>query len=129
MKKHNFFFALVFLCFGLGISVKSNAQESYSTKGPKQEMTDLSKEKKVVDWEAEEDEHPYGGTFQLISSKELTSKELFTSDYLLPLVEKNRLENEEKIIQLSPNTKLRILSKKQIASADFKPFKKLYSFE
>lgn len=76
----------------------------------------------------DEQDHPYGGTFQIIASKAAGKKEVFTTD-LLTFVENNRLENEENILVLSPITKLRILSKKQISSANFHPIEKLYSFE
>jgi hypothetical protein len=75
----------------------------------------------------DEQEHPYGGTFQLICSKD-AKKEIFTTE-LLKLVEKNRLEDTENILVLSPVTRVRILSKKQIAASDFQPIQKLYSFE
>jgi hypothetical protein len=78
--------------------------------------------------EVDDQEHPYGGTFQIICDKNARKKEIFTTD-LLKLVEDNRLENEEKILVLSPITKIRILSKKQISSPDFHPIEKLYSFE
>jgi hypothetical protein len=73
-------------------------------------------------------ENPYGGTFQIICDKNAGKKEIFTTD-LLKLVEDNRLETEEKVLVLSPITKIRILSKKQISAADFHPIEKLYSFE
>jgi hypothetical protein len=78
--------------------------------------------------EVDEQEHPYGGTFQIICSKEAGKKEVFTTE-LLTTIENNRLDNEEKILVLSPVTKIRILSKKQISSPDFHPIAKLYSFE
>jgi hypothetical protein len=76
----------------------------------------------------DDQEHPYGGTFQIICSKEAGKQEVFTTD-LLKLVEENRLENEEKILVLSPVTKVRILSKQQISAPGFQPIQKLYSFE
>jgi hypothetical protein len=78
--------------------------------------------------EIDEQDHPYGGTFQIICDKNAGKKEIFTTD-LLKLVEENRLENEEKTIVLSSITKIRILSKKQISAPDFHPIEKLYSFE
>lgn len=78
--------------------------------------------------QSDDQDHPYGGTFQIICDKNAGKKEVFTTD-LLKIVEDNRLENKENIVVLSPVTRLRILSKEQIASQKFQPIEKLYSFE
>ncbi|OFY86923.1 MAG: hypothetical protein A3F72_00790 [Bacteroidetes bacterium RIFCSPLOWO2_12_FULL_35_15] len=77
--------------------------------------------------ETQENEHPYGGTFEFIAKKN-SPKEVFTTD-ILKLIEEKRLDDQEQIIVLSPTTKLRILSKKQISSPGFQPFKYLYLYE
>lgn len=74
-----------------------------------------------------ENDHPYGGTFQFIIKKG-QAQELFTTDVLL-LIEEKREENREVMLTLSENTKVRILSKRDISSAGFEPIKNLYSFE
>ena len=89
-------------------------------------VTIASKESAEI--EIGENTHPYGGTFQFIISKNAKSKEIFTTD-ILKIIEDNRTESEEKIIILSPNTKVWILSKNQINNPDFIPLINLYSIE
>ncbi|HEX8517051.1 MAG TPA: hypothetical protein VF868_12705 [Bacteroidia bacterium] len=88
-------------------------------------MTALNSPKSIV---VDDQDHPYGGTFQIICSKESGKQEVFTTD-LLKLVEANRQDNEEARLVVSPVTTIRILSRKQISAADFRPIEKLYSFE
>jgi hypothetical protein len=111
----------------LGLSTLVNAQEDCQ-RCPKPTLTPVE-QTKVSELQSGENDHPYGGTFQLICSKTLLAKENFTTDYLLPLVEEKRREDEEVTIELTPNTKLRILSKKQISAPGFQPIKNLYAFE
>lgn len=89
---------------------------------------DPTKETDFVVPQIEENDHPYGGTFQIICSLEGGVKEIFTTD-LLDLIEQKRLEDKEEILVLSKNTKVRILSKSYILSPSFQPIKNLYSFE
>jgi hypothetical protein len=114
-----------FLILGLMLALNSfaSAQKRYSrTPDP---VPALNTNKASV---SDDQDHPYGGTFQIICSKEAGKKEVFTTD-LLKLIEDNRLESEEKILVLSPITKIRILSKQQISAPGFQPIEKLYSFE
>lgn len=83
---------------------------------------------KAAPEQIDDQEHPYGGTFQIICDKKARKKEVFSTD-LLKQIEESRLENEEKILVLSPVTKIRILSRQQISAPNFQPIEKLYSFE
>jgi hypothetical protein len=76
----------------------------------------------------DDQDHPYGGTFQIICDKHAGNKEVFTTE-ILQVIEANRKENEETILVMSSVTKIRILSKKQITAPGFQPIQKLYSFE
>lgn len=122
---------LVVIAILLFVTSKTvNAQSGSIVQEPKTKVcvtypTATAVEKEVNDENLEA--HPYGGTFQFISKKG-KAKEIFTTD-ILKFVEDNRAENEEKIIALTANTKVRILSRKQLSDKQFKPFEFLYSFE
>lgn len=87
----------------------------------------LNSQNEINYTETPENEHPYGGTFQFISNK-MNKKEMFTTE-ILKLIEEKRLLDQEQILVLSPDTKVRILSKKQISDPNFQPIKYLYLFE
>lgn len=78
-------------------------------------------------YEHYEMEHPYGGTFQFIGRKD-QPQEYFTDD-IMNFIESNRLEEEDRIIEYSDKTRIRIPSKKTISRRNYKPYTTLYSFE
>jgi hypothetical protein len=112
----------------LGLMLALNSFMKAQKNCPKPVVYQTAEAINVAKVEVDDQEHPYSGTFQIVCSKETIKREVFTSD-LLKLVEENRLENEENILVLSPISKVRILSKRQISSPDFHPIEKLYSFE
>jgi hypothetical protein len=119
--------ALILCMLVLGCVYLSSAQKFLSNQGnDKPTLTDLSRSHSQI--ELGENSHPFGGTFQFIISKNAKTKEIFT-DEILRVVEENRLDNEEKTLVLSPNTKVWILSKTQINDPKFVPLTNLYSIE
>lgn len=123
MQKIGILFFLLFISTSAILAQCENSKLNYK----QTVVTDISHEK-GASIDLGENDHPFGGTFQFIISKDAKSKEIFTTE-ILSFIEENRLENEEKILVLSPNTKVRILSKNQISDSNFKPLTNLYSIE
>lgn len=71
-------------------------------------------------------ENPYG-TFQFISKKG-EPQEFFTED-ILKVIEQNRLEDEDRILQYTERTRINIPSKRTVGRRSYKPFTTLYTFE
>jgi hypothetical protein len=69
---------------------------------------------------------PYDGSFCFVFTKGI--RQAFTDD-ILKVIENNRKDDEEVTITLSEYCKLRILSRKQVASPGFVPFAKSFVFE
>lgn len=122
MKKSFFLTASIML-----FSVLGNAQQTkICTSAVQTPVVGLTPVQPAIDLGV--NDHPYGGTFQIIISKGADHKEIFTKE-ILSVIEEKRLQDEEVVIVISPLTKIRILSKKQISSPSFQPIKDLYSFE
>lgn len=117
-------FVLLFLL--VNVVYFANAQKECS-KSMNNPITVKSNEKSATLLDFGENYNQYG-SFQFLVSKNSKNVEIFT-DNILTVIEENRLENEENIITLSPNTRVRILSKKQLIQSDFHPFTKLYTIE
>jgi hypothetical protein len=67
------------------------------------------------------------GTFQFVSKSKL--REVFTTERfneIRAFVELNRHENEERIMEISQYTKVRIASKQAVQSENFHPFYTLF---
>lgn len=68
----------------------------------------------------------FDGTYRFIFTKGV--KQAF-ADEIYTVIEKNRKEDEEVILTLSPYCKVQILPAKKIRSEGFRPFDKSYVFE
>lgn len=134
LKGSIFLFAIFFSCSVSLVRAQNSAGNNPPVEKLKRSnctqlevVTALPKAESNVAFVEDNQEHPFGGTFQLIQKKG-QRQEIFTTD-LLDFIEKNRSETEEKTVAISSHTKVRIPSKRQIGSKDFKPFANLYSYE
>lgn len=130
MKRKSINLVFLFLSFFFICSTHADAQmtKNCASANSPSVVTAKAMTHTITEADLGENSNSYGGTFQFVISGNAKAVEIFT-DEVLKLIEENRLMDKENIISLSPNTKVRILSKDHVSSPDFKPFDKLYIIE
>lgn len=122
-------FTFLFMLMSLAAFTDVKGQSKASSPGlvPISNGLPVAKSGVSVNTDNSANDHPHGGTFQLIQKKG-TAKEGITTE-TLKMIEEKRSEDKEQILVLSESLKVRIPSKRQIASPSFRPYTELYSFE